>query len=260
MEESGAMSGNLPNVGERFGTYEVLERLGEGGMGTVFRARSPAGAAVALKVIRPELAGDLMFRARFDREARTAAMVRHSHVVGLVDVGEQDGVPYLASSFVPGGTLERRLHRDERLVLGEIVTIALHVADGLDALHAAGLVHRDLTPSNILLGDDGEGYISDFGLAKHAQSTRLTQQGTTVGSAEYMAPEQVRGADTGPAADIYALGCVVFACLAGAPPFAPARGVDAMLAALSQEPGDPCARRDDAPPDLRPAGPPPPRQ
>src|SRR3954447_15452036 len=244
------MSGNLPTVGELFGSYEVLERLGEGGMGNVFRARSPQGEPVALKVIRAELARDATFRARFDREARTAAMVRHPHVVGLVDVGEQDGVPYLVSSYVAGGTLELHLRPRGRLPLGEIVTLALHVADGLGALHAAGLVHRDLTPSNILLRDAREASISDFGLAKHAQSTRLTQQGTTVGSAEYMAPEQVRGADLGPAADIYALGCVVFACLAGAPPFAPARGVDAMLAALSQEPRDPCARRDDAPPEL----------
>src|SRR3954471_15723032 len=122
------MSGNLPTVGELFGSYEVLERLGEGGMGTVFRARSPQGEPVALKVIRPELARDMMFRARFDREARTAAMVRHPHVVGVIDVGEQDGVPYLASSFVPGGAPERRLHRAGRLPLDEIVTIALHVS------------------------------------------------------------------------------------------------------------------------------------
>src|SRR4051794_41237023 len=141
------MSGNLPTVGESFGSYQVLERLGEGGMGTVFRARSQDGEPVALKVIRPELAHDAAFRARFDREARTAAMVRHSHVVGLVDVGEQDGVPYLVSRYVAGGTLELHLRRRGRLPLGEIVTLALHVADGLGALHGAGLVHRDLTPS-----------------------------------------------------------------------------------------------------------------
>src|SRR3954471_629665 len=250
MEESGAMSGNLPNVGERFGTYEVLERLGEGGMGTVFRARSAAGEAVALKVIRPELAGDLTFRARFDREARTAAMVRHPHVVGLVDVGEQDGVPYLASDYVPGGTLEYRLRCRGRLPLAEVVTVALQVADGLGALHAAGLVHRDLKPGNILLGDDGAAYISDFGLAKHEQSARLTAQGRTVGSAEYMPPEQVRGLEVGPAADVYALGCVVCECLGGAPPFAPRTGMDAMIAHLTSEAPDPCGGRDNAPPEL----------
>ena len=239
-----------PSAGDRFGPYEVLELLGEGGMGAVFRARSPEGEAVALKVIRPELARDATFRARFAREARTAAMVRHPHVVGLVDVGEYDGVPYLASDYLPGGTLEHRLRCRGRLALDEVVTVALQVADGLDALHAAGLVHRDLKPGNVLLGDDGGAYIGDFGLAKHEQSARLTAAGRTVGSAEYMAPEQVRGMDVGPPADVYALGCVVFECLAGAPPFAPRKGMDAMIAHLTDTPGDPCARRDDAPPEL----------
>ena len=239
-----------PTVGARFGPYEILEVLGEGGMGAVFRARSERHGAVALKVIRPELAEDETLHRRFAREACCAAKIRHRHVVPVLDVGDVDGVPYLGERYVAGGTLHDRIQRHGPLPLDDVVSICLQVASGLDAMHAAGIVHRDLKPANILLGEDGCAFITDFGVAKDAQATALTRTGQTLGSIDYMAPEQIRGQRVTALTDVYALGCVVCECLSGEPPFGEGAGMDALWAHLRDEPRDPCAGRDDVPPHL----------
>ena len=150
-------------------------------------------------------------------------------------------MPYLLQQFIAGGSLADRLAGDGRLAIEDTLRICADMADGLDAVFAAGLVHRDVKPANVLLEPDGRALITDFGLAKDRDATRLTRTGQALGSVEYMAPEQIRGDDLGAAADIYALGCVVFHCLAGRPPFTSASRMRVLWAQLQDEPPDPCA-------------------
>ena len=235
--------------GDSFGPYTVRARLGEGGMGHVFRARGPGGAEVALKVLRPELGADAAFRRRFEREAGMASKVQHPNVVSILERGEADGLLYLTQSYIDGGSLDARLKRDGRLSLSETLRICDQVAAGLDAMHAAGLVHRDVKPDNILLDRDGTAHLGDLGLAKDREaSVILTKLGQAVGSIHYMSPEQIR-AERRPDArtDVYGLGCVVHECISGSPPFASRRSTKVMWAHLRDDPPDPCAGRDDLP-------------
>ena len=233
--------------GERVGAYRLEERLGEGGMGVVFRAvREPEGDEVALKVLRAELSADETFHRRFVHEARAAGEVRHKHLVPITDAGEADGRPYLAVAFVRGQTLERRL-RGGALPIPEIVRVVAHVASGLDALHNAGIVHRDVKPSNVIIDESGSANLTDFGLAKGRAYTVLTKPGMVMGTLDYLAPEMLRGGEATGASDIYALGCLAFECTAGRAPFADKTMFDLASAHLNLEPPDPCAEREDAP-------------
>ncbi len=167
--------------GDSFGPYTVRERLGEGGMGHVFCAAEPGGSEVALKVLRPELSTHEGFRARFEREAKMASKVRHPNIVPVLDRGEIDGSLYLTQAFIGGGSLEERLEREGRLSLEDTVRICDQVAAGLDAMHEAGLVHRDVKPPNIMLDTEGKAFIADLGLAKDREaSVILTRLGQAV--------------------------------------------------------------------------------
>ena len=238
----------MPEPGETFAEFELGELLGEGGMGRVFRAQGPEGV-VALKILRAELGADDGFRRRFEREATMAQRLDHPHVVRTIAAGESDGILYLTQEFIPGGSLDERLEREGVLELADTVAICVEVAAGLDEMHAQGLVHRDIKPHNIMLGEDGCAYIADFGLAKDREaSTVLTRLGQALGSIDYMAPEQIRGSDEIDArADVYALGCVVYECLTGAAPFADRKGMQVMWAHLRDEPADPVSRRSELP-------------
>lgn len=239
-----------PDPGDSIGPYRVESMLGEGGMGRVYRATAAGGEPVALKLVKAELAGDLIFRKRFDREARTAARVKHPHVVEVLDAGEHEGIPYLAQRFIGGGSLEDALEKSGPLPLRRAIEICLGVAAGLDALHGVGLIHRDVKPGNILLEDDGFPYITDFGLAKDRDASVLTKAGQSLGSMDYMAPEQIRGEDVTAATDVYALGCVMCECLSGRPPFADRQGMRILWAHLQEDPPDPAAERNDIPADV----------
>jgi serine/threonine-protein kinase len=235
-------------VGSRFGEYRIDYLVGIGGMGKVYRATAEDGTPVALKLVKDDLARDVNFRSRFEREARIAQTVRNPHVVSLRDTGEHDGQPYLATHFIEGMSLEQRLERDGRLDVATVVRICIQVADGLQALWAAGMVHRDIKPGNILIGDDGRAYITDFGLAKDHQATvALTRPGQALGSMDYMSPEQIRGETVTGATDVYSLGCVTFECVDGRPPFADHEGMRALWAHLQEEPREPCPDRADVP-------------
>ncbi len=217
-------------------------------MGIVFRAeRETDGGIVALKILRRELSGDETFRRRFEREGRIASRLSHRHLVEVVDSGEVDQRHYLASRFVDGETLAARLARDGPLPSSDLVRLAGELATGLDALHEAGLVHRDIKPSNVMLGPDGAA-LTDFGLARGVADSVLTTPGRVVGTLDYLAPEVIRGQPAGPAADIYALGCLLYECACGAPPFGSRPFAEAAVAHLSEEPLDPCGARDDLPP------------
>src|SRR3954447_22700542 len=239
-----------PQLGDTVGRWRLEEMLGEGGMGRVYRAVDAAGNESAVKIVKAELARDDTFRRRFDREAKVAQRVEHPHVVPVIETGEQDGIPYLTQQFISGGSLEDRIKRDGRMPLDETVRICTAVASGLDALHNEGLIHRDVKPANILLAEDGTPYIADFGLAKDRDASVLTQAGQALGSMDYMAPEQIRGEDVSAQSDVYALGCVMFECLSGKPPFADKQGMRILWAHLQEEPPDPLADRPDVPADV----------
>jgi serine/threonine protein kinase len=235
-------------AGHRLGPYQIQAGLGQGGMGMVFRAADDDGRVVALKVLRDELVADEAFRRRLAREARAAAEVRHPNLVPVLDVGEADGRVYLAVGYVEGRSLAERLAADGPLGVPELVRLAAEVGAGLEALHGRGIVHRDVKPANILLAGDGTAVLGDFGLAKNRAWTVLTRPGQVLGTLAYLAPERIRGEPADPLSDLYALGCVLYECLAGAPPFA-GRGVLRVgMAHLEEEPGDPAAGRADVPP------------
>ena len=227
-----------------------MELLGEGGMGRVYRGVDDSDEQAAVKIVKPDVARDATFRRRFDREARVARRVVHPHVVPVVEAGEVDGLPYLVQVFIDGGTLEARIKRDGPLPIGETVRICTAVASGLDAMHNEGLIHRDVKPANILLDDTGTPFIADFGLAKDRDASVLTKAGQALGSMDYMAPEQIRGQEVSNQADVYSLGCVMFECLSGKPPFAHCEGMRILWAHLQEEPPDPLAARDDVPADV----------
>ena len=217
-------------------------------MGVVFRAvREPDGGEVALKILRAELSGDDTFRKRFVHEARAAGEVRHKHLVPIEDAGEADGHPYLAVAFVRGPTLEHRLAKDGPLPIDDLVRVVAHVASGLDALHAAGIIHRDVKPSNVMLDGSGGANLTDFGLAKGRAYTVLTKPGMVMGTLDYLAPEMLRGSAATPASDVYALGCLAYECTSGRAPFSDRSMFELASAHLNVEPVDPCANRPDAP-------------
>ena len=236
--------------GDAFGEYVIDGQLGEGGMGVVFRAIREDGAVVALKVIKPGLVADEKTARRFAREARAASEVDHPHLIDLLDAGEVDGIGYLAMRYVAGKSLDDRIQARGPLPIEDTTRIVAEIASALDALHAAGLVHRDVKPSNILLDDERGALLTDFGLAKRRDYSMLTAPGQMLGTLDYIAPEMLRGEEPGPSADLYALGCVVFECLAGEPPFGGKSMFEVGMAHLGDQPPDPCAGRLDAPPDF----------
>ena len=219
-------------------------------MGIVYRALHDDGRTVALKVLRDELAADDAFRRRLAREARAAAEVDHPNLAPVLEAGETDGRLWLAVRYVDGRSLAERLADGGPLPVPGLVRLAAEVGAGLDALHGRGIVHRDVKPANILLDGGGTAVLLDFGLAKSRAWTVLTRPGQVLGTLDYLAPELIRGEPAGPMSDLYALGCVLYECLAGAPPFA-GRGVLRVgMAHLEEAPGDPATGRAEVPPAL----------
>jgi formylglycine-generating enzyme required for sulfatase activity len=219
--------------------YEVLEELGRGAMGVVYKARQvPLNRLVALKMI---LAGDYAGEAerrRFRTEAEAVARLRHPNIVQIHEVGEQDGKPFCALELCEGGSLDKKLGGtpvQPREAAGLVETLARAV----QAAHAAGIVHRDLKPANVLLAGDDTLKVTDFGLAKKLDAASgQTASGAILGTPSYMAPEQAGGKskEVGPAADVYALGAILYECLTGRPPFKAATALDTLLLVLSEEP------------------------
>jgi serine/threonine protein kinase len=238
-------------IGNQLGEYRLVRVLGEGGMGIVFEAvRETDGYTVALKVLRSELVGDDVYRRRLAHEARAASEVRHKHLVPVLGAGEAGGHHYLAMGFVAGRSLRDRISSEGPLELEEIPRLVAGVGAGLDALHAAGLVHRDVKPANIMLAKDGSAMLTDLGLARGRAYTVLTKPGQVMGTLDYIAPELIKGEHASPASDIYALGCTAFECVAGVPPFASKGPFEVAVAHLEESPPDPCAQRPDVPASL----------
>jgi serine/threonine protein kinase len=226
--------------GDEFAGYRVERRLGRGGMGVLYLAHEPGlERRVALKLIAPEAASDEVFARRFAEESRIAASIEHPNVVPIYAAGEEDGVPYIAMRYVSGADLGRRLAHEGRIEPRRAVELIAQIGNGLDAIHAAGLVHRDVKPANVLLSGDGGAehpYITDFGVARNVSTeSGLTQTGRFVGTLDYVAPEQISGGAVDARADVYALGCLLFKSLTGEVPF-PKEGDAARLFAHLNDP------------------------
>jgi serine/threonine protein kinase len=203
---------------QSMGPYRLLGRLGSGGMGQVFLGRSAGGRLVAVKVIRPELAGEPGFRARFAREVAAARTVCGLFTAPVADADVQGPVPWLATAYVAGPSLADAVDAQGPLPVASVLTLAAGLAEGLEAIHAAGLVHRDLKPSNVLLAEDGPRVI-DFGISRAAEASVLTQTGTVMGSPGFMSPEQAQGRAVGPPSDVFSLGAVLTFAATGQGPF-----------------------------------------
>jgi serine/threonine protein kinase len=202
------------------GRYRVERTLGKGGMAAVYLAHdAELERPVAIKVLAEHLASDEAFRERFLREARMAAKLSHPNVVHVYDQGDEDGIPFIVMEYVEGTTLGDELRRSGPFPPARVVDLALQICGGLEHAHASGLVHRDIKPGNLLLREDGTVKIADFGIARAAQATKLTQIGSVLGTAAYLAPEQASGEPVTAAADIYSLGCVLFESLTGRTPY-----------------------------------------
>ncbi|HEV7752338.1 MAG TPA: serine/threonine-protein kinase [Baekduia sp.] len=207
-------------TGSEFAGCRIEGVLGRGGMGVIYRATElRLGRPVALKLIATEQAYDPDVRERFEREARMTASIEHPNVVPVYAAGEEDGHLYLVMRYVPGTDLHALLRREGRLAPLRAASIVAQVGDALDAAHAAGLVHRDVKPANILIAGD-HAYLSDFGITRvQSSETRITDSGNWIGTVDFMAPEHLRSEPTDARADVYGLGCVLFTALTGTPPF-----------------------------------------
>jgi eukaryotic-like serine/threonine-protein kinase len=217
-----APSENRESLG-RLGPYEIIDVLGQGGMGVVLKAFEPAlNRVVAIKVLAPQMAASGAARRRFSREARAAAAVVHDHVVAIhaVDDAPKSGLPYLVMPYIAGRSLQERIDRDGPLGMDEVLRIGMQTALGLAAAHAQGLVHRDIKPSNILLENGVERVkITDFGLARAIDDASRSQSGVVAGTPQYMSPEQAGGESVDHRSDLFSLGSVLYAMCAGHSPF-----------------------------------------
>src|SRR6478735_3360622 len=247
-DDGRAMAVRLPEIGEELAGYRIEALAGRGGMGVVFRAEHlHLSRVVALKVLTADLAGNRSFRQRFVREAQTAARLDHPNIVPVFDAGEADGLLYIAMKFIDGVDLGHVLDNEERLSAQRTVDLLTDIADALDIAHGAGLVHRDVKPGNVLV-DNVRSYLTDFGLTKRiASRTALTAAGRTVGTAAYLAPEQIRGQDVDARTDIYAFGCVLYECLTGDVPFVRDTDMAVLWAHLEQDPDPPSSHISELP-------------
>ena len=248
--------------GTKLGHYEIRAQIGAGGMGEVYRAYDPKiNRDVAIKILPADFAADKDYLARFEREARAAGALNHPNIITIHEIGEADGRPFIASEFVDGITLRRRLRQP--LTATESIEIALQIASALSAAHGAGIIHRDLKPENIMLRPDGLVKVLDFGLAKLAPpkpasndtdipTLRIvtTDSHSIVGTLAYMSPEQARGQEMGPPTDIFSLGITLYEMVAGRPPFEGPTKSDLVASILKTDPPPLSVSAKDVPPEL----------
>src|SRR3954470_21442490 len=234
-------------VGSTFADHIIRGVAGRGGMGVVYRAVHLAlKRQVALKVIGAEYSEQSEFRERFQRECETAASIQHPRVVPIYHAGEEDGRLYVTMRYVEGSDLSRLLQRG-RLEPRQAAKLIGQVAEGLDAAHQKGIVHRDVKPANVLIDTDGSALLTDFGLTKHVTDRSLTRDGTFVGTLDYAAPEQFRGDPVDARTDVYALGCVLYQALSGRIPYPRETDAAKMYAHMESPPPSVTVLVDDVP-------------
>ncbi|MGF1507312.1 MAG: serine/threonine-protein kinase [Anaerolineae bacterium] len=234
-------------IGTRLGAYEIIEKVGEGGMAAVFRAHQPSmNRDVAIKVMSNEVSEYVVFVARFRNEAQVIARLEHAHILPVHDYGEQNGTFYIVMRYLPEGDLGD-LIAEGAMETGRAIQVFKQIATAMDYAHSSGIVHRDLKPSNVLIDSQGNAFLTDFGIAKVLGSTdNLTQTNTIMGTPTYMAPEQGLGQPIDGRADIYSLGCMLFEMLPGQPPFESEHAMSLMLRHLN----DPAPKPTDINPSL----------
>jgi Tol biopolymer transport system component/predicted Ser/Thr protein kinase len=233
-------------TGQKLGNYEILDKIGEGGMGEVWRARDARlNRTVAIKMLSSEVAADPARRQRFEQEARALGALNHPNIVGVYDVGQQDGRAYLVSELVDGESLRKTIERGP-IPPRKLLDIAIQIADAVAAAHALGIVHRDLKPENIMIARDNRVKVLDFGLAKQKTISEndatvtmaLSQPGMVMGTVGYMSPEQVRGEVVDHRSDIFSFGCVLHELASGRRAFDGQSSVEVMSAILKEEPAE----------------------
>ena len=227
-----------PSSGLTFGgRYQLSSRVAIGGMGEVWQATDLViGRTVAIKILKDEYLGDPGFLERFRAEARHAALVNHEGIANVFDYGEEDGSAYLVMELVPGEALSAILERERVLSSDRVLDIVAQTAMALQAAHAAGLVHRDIKPGNLLITPDGRVKITDFGIARIADQVPLTATGQVMGTVQYLSPEQASGHPASPTTDIYSLGIVAYEALAGRRPFTGESQVAIAMAQINETP------------------------
>ncbi|GAA3729239.1 hypothetical protein GCM10022239_02430 [Leifsonia bigeumensis] len=229
-----------PTSGLTFGgRYQLANRIAIGGMGEVWQASDLViGRTVAIKILKDEYLGDPGFLERFRAEARHAALVNHEGIANVFDYGEEEGSAYLVMELVPGEALSTILERERVLATDRVLDIVAQTASALHAAHAAGLVHRDIKPGNLLITPDGRVKITDFGIARIADQVPLTATGQVMGTVQYLSPEQASGHPASPTTDIYSLGIVAYEALAGRRPFTGESQVAIAMAQINETPPD----------------------
>src|SRR5512136_3181851 len=233
---------------EKFGRYEIKSEIGRGGMATVFHAYDPRFERdVAIKVLPREFLHDPQFRARFEREAKTIALLEHPAIVPVYDFGDEEGQPYFVMRYMTGGSLSDRIKKGP-MTVQEAAHLVAHIAPGLDEAHARHIIHRDLKPGNILFDQFNEPYISDFGIAKLSEAQTNVTGNAIVGTPAYMSPEQAQGEGIDGRSDIYALGVILFEMLTGQQPY---HG-DTPMSVVVKQITDPVPHILDVKPDLHP--------
>ena len=223
-----APNNNQPRIfAER---YRVDAPIGEGAHATTWRGWDlRLDRPVAIKLLHGHLASDNVFVERFRSEARVAASVRQANVVDVYDFGQQDGTLYIVMQYIDGEDLKSLIQHSAPLPVRDVRSIIGNVLDGLQAIHAAGIVHRDIKPQNVLIGKDGIARVTDFGVADVQSTSGLTGEGLTIGTVDYMAPEQAQGLPLTPAADLYATGVMLYEMLTGTLPFVGSSSRETML-------------------------------
>ncbi len=200
--------------------YEIIDELGKGGMGKVYRVEdTKIKQEIALKLIKPDIASDKKTIERFKNELKTTRNIRHKNVCGMYDIGEDKGAHFITMEYVTGGDLRKLIRRTKQLTVGTAISIAKQICDGLAEAHNLGVVHRDLKPNNIMIDDNGNARIMDFGIARTLKGKGITGSGVVIGTPEYMSPEQVEGKEVDLRSDIYSLGIILYEMLTGRVPF-----------------------------------------
>ncbi|MBD3315619.1 MAG: protein kinase [Chitinivibrionales bacterium] len=233
---------------DKLGNFEILDRLGQGGMGDIYRARQrPLNRVVALKVLSPHLCHNDEFSRRFESEAKAISLLDHQNIVSMYDYGEENGLKYFAMQFIEGEDLGKRLCGRKPLSLPTIVDYAKQICRGLRYAHQHNVIHRDIKPQNILIDRAHVCRISDFGIAKIFRQSNITMTGMAVGTPEYMSPEQAEGKELDARTDIYSLGVVIYEMLTRTPPFTGKNPVAIAYKQVHELPTPPSALRRDVP-------------
>lgn len=246
MQES--LSQEAPYLPDKIGKYKILQIIGMGGMGVIYKAlQDPLNRVVALKVLPPQLSNNEEMSKRFEIEAKAISLLQHQNIVSIYEYGEDKGYHFFAMQFIDGENLSVRIQRKKVMPVTEIIDISKQICRGLRYAHSQNVVHRDIKSQNVLIDKENVARLSDFGIAKIFSSVRLTMTGVTVGTPEYMSPEQAEGEGVDYKTDIYSLGVVIYEMLVKRPPFTANNPVAVAYKHVHEMPMPPSIKRRDTP-------------